>query len=131
MKWALPEFDDKQWSEAPGGFGTSDTPGAVVGTVWNTAEIWLRRRFTLADFDRENVFVRLHHDEDVEVFLNGVPAAKATGYSTDYQLLPIAPKARAALRAGENILSVHCKQTGGGQYVDVGVVEVTEQLQAE
>ncbi|HEY4311934.1 MAG TPA: glycoside hydrolase family 2 TIM barrel-domain containing protein [Pirellulales bacterium] len=131
VKWALPEFDDKQWSEAPGGFGTSDTPGAVVGTVWNTAEIWLRRRFTLGDFDRENVFVRLHHDEDVEVFLNGVLAAKASGYSTDYQLLPIAPKARAALRAGENILSVHCKQTGGGQYVDVGVVEVTEQLQAE
>ncbi len=93
-KWALPEFDDRSWAEAPGGFGTSDTPGAVVGTVWNTAEIWLRRRFKLADVDRENVFLRLHHDEDADVYLNGVLAAKVAGYSTDYQLVPILPRSR-------------------------------------
>ncbi|HVU86285.1 MAG TPA: glycoside hydrolase family 2 TIM barrel-domain containing protein [Pirellulales bacterium] len=130
-KWALPEFDDKSWSDAPGGFGTSDTPGAVVGTVWNTSDIWLRRRFTLGDVDRENVFLRLHHDEDADIYLNGVLAAKVTGYSTDYELVSIAPKARAALRAGENILAIHCHQTGGGQYIDAGLVEVTEQLVAE
>jgi hypothetical protein len=130
-KWALPEFDDKSWSEAPGGFGTSDTPGAVVGTVWNTGDIWLRRRFTLGDVDRENVFLRLHHDEDADIYLNGALAAKVTGYTTDYQLIPVSPRARAALRAGENILAIHCHQTGGGQYIDAGLVEVTEQLSAE
>ena len=87
-KWALPEFDDKSWSEAPGGFGTSDTPGAVVGTVWNTGDISMRRRFTLGDVDRENVFLRLHHDEDADIYLNGALAAKVTGYTTDYELIP-------------------------------------------
>jgi len=125
-KWALPEFEDRTWTDAPGGFGTKDTPGAVVGTVWNTADIWLRRRFTLDDADSENVYLRLHHDEDADVYINGVLAAKVSGYTTDYQLIAISPRARAALRNGENILAVHCKQTGGGQYIDVGLVEITE-----
>jgi len=127
----LPEFEDRTWTDAPGGFGTKDTPGAVVGTVWNTADIWLRRRFTLDDADSENVYLRLHHDEDADVYINGVLAAKVSGYTTDYQLIAISPRARAALRNGENILAVHCKQTGGGQYIDVGLVEITEAVLPE
>ena len=65
------------------------------------------------------------------IYLNGVLAAKVAGYSTDYQLVPIPPRPRAALRNGENVLAVHCKQTGGGQYIDAGLVEITEQLVAE
>ena len=72
--------------------------------------------------DHLRLFV--HHDEDIEIYLNGVLAAKRHGFLTDYVPLPILPAARAALRPGKNVLAVHCHQTTGGQYVDVGLVEV-------
>ena len=53
-------------------------------------------------------------------------AARLTGYTTDYDAIPIAPAARASLRPGKNVLAIHCHQTRGGQYVDAGLVEVRE-----
>ena len=115
--------------------------GGRAGRIWGAGdagnysrhrlgapEIWLRRRFTPGDVDRENLWLRIYHDEDAEVYINGVLAARLPGYTTDYQLVPVAGRARAALRNGENILAVHCKQTSGGQYIDVGLVEITEPL---
>jgi hypothetical protein len=122
--WFRPDFDDSSWKTGPGGFGTAGTPGAVVRTVWNTDAIWLRREISLPDGPFTQLQLQLHHDEDAEVYLNGILAARLPGYGTGYKEVPISEEARKALRPGANVLAVSCRQTVGGQYIDVGLVEL-------
>lgn len=122
--WKAADFDDHDWKEGPGGFGTSDTPGARVGTRWDSPDIWARRTIELPSVPAGEVRLKLHHDEDAEVYINGVLAARASGYDTDYGLVRVRPDAVRALRAGKNVLAVHCHQTSGGQYVDAGLVVI-------
>lgn len=123
--WFKPAFDDSSWKQGPGGFGTKKTPGATVRTVWNSGDIWLRREFHLPEVKTDDLELLAYHDEDAQIYINGVLAAKASGYSSDYETLPLSAQARATLKPGKNLLAVHCKQTTGGQYIDVGIVEVT------
>jgi hypothetical protein len=121
-QWNVPEFDDRGWKEGPGGFGTSFTRGSIVHTTWDTPDIWLRRAFVLENQDLRRAKFHAHHDKSVEVFLNGVPALATKSYLINYALFDIAPAALAALHPGTNFLAVHCDQTTGGQFVDVGIV---------
>ena len=122
--WFKPDFDDKGWKEGPGGFGTKATPGAFVRTEWNTSDLWLRRTIELPEAKLANPHFWLHHDEDCEVYINGVLALKIAGYTTQYEEQPVTPEGAAALRPGKNTLAVHVRQTRGGQYIDLGIVDL-------
>jgi hypothetical protein len=124
--WFKSEYDDKPWPTAWGGFGTEGTPGAKVRTEWKTKDIWLWRVIDLPQESLKKPHLLMHHDEDAEVYINGVLAAKAPGYTTSYRYFPIAEEAGAALRPGPNLMAVHCRQTAGGQYIDVGLVDLIE-----
>jgi fibronectin type 3 domain-containing protein len=126
--WYATNFDDSAWSSGSAGFGTALTPGAVVRTTWSTSNIWLRQTFTvgsLTPMDRAKLAFYVFHDEGCEIYLNGVLAASASGYTTSYVMLPLNAAGQNALIAnGTNIIAVHCHQTGGGQNIDVGISKV-------
>jgi hypothetical protein len=125
--WYQPTFDASSWQAAPGGFGSQGTPSAVIRTAWKTEDVWLRRDILLPKRKWHRLQLRLHHDEDTEVYLNGVLAAKVPGYSTDYESVSITPEAMKTLKPGPNVIAVHCHQTSGGQYIDVGLVDDSSQ----
>jgi hypothetical protein len=72
--------------------------------------------------DFSNAKIQLHHDEDAEVYLNGVLAVKAPEYATSYEEFEPSSAALATLQSGTNLMAVHCHQTHGGQYIDAGLV---------
>lgn len=123
-EWTKAEFDDSTWSNGVGPFASAGTPGITVGTSWTSGDIWLRREFTLTDVPVGQLFARIYHDEDVEVYINGNMVTQQSGYVNSYEEYPLdAVKVQAALRPGKNLLCVHCHQTTGGQGVDVGLVK--------
>jgi Domain of unknown function (DUF4965)/Domain of unknown function (DUF1793) len=126
--WTKPGFDDRDWKEGAGGFGTKGTPGAVIGTVWNGPDIWLRREITLpASIEPSRLQLSVYHDEDAEIFFDGVLAAQESGYVASYQTVDIRPAALARLKPGAKVVvAAHCHQTAGGQGIDVGLVDVVE-----
>ncbi len=77
------------------------------------------------DLDRLQLLV--YHDEDVEIYINGVLAGSEGGFVNAYDPMDISAAARKELKPGGKIvLAAHCHQTVGGQGVDVGLVEVKE-----
>ena len=121
-QWLLPDFNDSAWQKGVGGFGTEVTPGVMVGTTWDTADIWLRREFTLGLEDLRDAQIQLHHDEDAEIYLNGMLATQGKNFSMNYYETNINAAAADTLKPGVNRMAVHCHQTGGGQFIDAGIV---------
>jgi hypothetical protein len=123
--WTKSDFDDSKWQEGKGGFGMAVPNHGVVGTPWGTPHIWLRRHFNPGALTAEEIntlCVSDYHDDDVSVFINGVPGFAARGFQTDYENKPLSPESRAAVRAGaDNVLAAEGDNEGGGQYVDVGL----------
>ena len=123
--WMKSDFDCSQWKQGPAGFGTQGTPGAVVRTRWSSSDIWLRREVTMPAGKFAHLKFFAHHDEDIEIYIDGVLAASEPGFTTSYVPLDVAPAARDLLKPGAKVtMAVHCHQTLGGQNVDVGLADV-------
>jgi hypothetical protein len=125
--WHRAGFSDSAWKEGKGGFGTEGTPGAVVRTKWNSSGIWMRRTFKLASTKFNRLRLLIHHDEDAEVYINTQLVAKLKGHTSGYTYIKLNENGQKALKVGTNSLAVHCSQTTGGQYIDVGLVDIIEQ----
>jgi hypothetical protein len=118
--WYAPDFDASGWSEGRSGFGTPQTPGAIIGTLWNTDEIWLRREIELPAAQSDDLLGWMDHDDDAEVYVNGVLVIRANGATSSYEDFSLNPRGRRAIKPGKNLIAVHCRNTGGDQYIDFG-----------
>ncbi|WP_337044321.1 glutaminase family protein [Emticicia sp. 17c] len=122
--WMNPSLDDSQWKKGLAPFGNNMT---IAKTAWNTKDIWMRRKFTLKDLNADALYLKLNHDDDVEVYLNGEIVYKVKGWTNKYIYVPIPEAAKSKLKTGENLLAVHVINNVGGAIMDAGIVEkVTE-----
>ena len=88
--------------------------------------IWLRRTFDMPDgvvAQRPHLF--MSNDDDADVYLNGKKLV-AYGCNVRYELREVDREVWANVRVGKNSLAVYCRNTGGPQHIDVGIVDVPE-----
>ncbi|HVU56430.1 MAG TPA: DUF4964 domain-containing protein, partial [Puia sp.] len=118
--WAKPAFDDAGWQTGEGPFGDQR---AKTGTSWTGKDIWIRRKFNLTELPQGRLMLKLYHDDDAEVFFNGQRVSRQRGSNGDYEMIVLSEEAKGRLQVGENLLALHCRNTGGGSWIDAGLSE--------
>lgn len=121
--WAQEKYDDSKWSIGKAPFGTRNTAQGKPSTAWSTPSIWLRREFTLNAPPKNQHFLDIFHDDDVEVFLNGTEILKKQGYSSGYLRIKLDKSQMNLLKVGKNTLAAHCINKSGAQIINLGIVE--------
>ena len=90
-KWTAVDYDDRAWKAGPAPF-TDDKEKAK--TLWVSKDIWLRRTFDLADININQLMLKLHHDDNVEVYLNGEKVYNTIGWTNDFKLISLNDEAK-------------------------------------
>ena len=121
--WTGLDFDDDAWDLGPAGFGDGYVPQAVTRTTWASEAIWMRTTFELdADpGDLASLTLRVYHDAEVDIYLNGQPIVTLPFYTQRYVDVVRDDALRAALRPGRNVLAARTLRAWGGQYIDIGL----------
>ncbi|MBE7175865.1 MAG: DUF4965 domain-containing protein [Mucilaginibacter polytrichastri] len=114
--WESATFNDAAWKSGAAPFG--DTKQA--GTQWTSKDIWVRRTFMVNDTKLNDPALKLNHDDNVEVYLNGEKVYEKEGWVNKFAYYPI-PKEK--LKKGKNVLAIHLANTAGGQWLDAGIVD--------
>jgi hypothetical protein len=121
--WFKPGFDDSKWKEGMAPFGAEEVQcNRHPRTEWKSADIWMRREFEMPAGKFDSLNLTMHHDEDADVYIDGVPAGRFPGFNAEYESLEILSGATALLKPGKHVMAVHCHQTTGGQYIDLGII---------
>jgi len=119
--WNELAFNDSQWKKGMAPFGDNKS---IDKTMWLTKDIWVRRSFAVSsDVSLKKLFLKLQHDDNVEVFLNGGLVFKQIGWTGKYLYLPISDAIKQKIRKGKNVLAIHVENTAGGARLDAGIVE--------
>mgnify|MGYP000629932008 CR=1 FL=1 len=121
-EWTAVDYEAKGWKTGKAAFGTDDNP--YRSTPWQDGDIWIRRSFDWPEgTDKEDLFLQYSHDDNIELYINGKQVA-VTGNGLDYDLLKEIPQEVAnTLKPTGNILAAHCRNNGGGAYVDMGIMK--------
>lgn len=112
--WEKPGFADASWKTGTAPFGDGQAT-----TQWKTKDLWVRRTFNLSNADFKNVSLKIMHDDDVEVYLNGKQIYACECFNGKFINVPVPA---GSLIKGQNILSMHVKNNVGGQWLDAGLI---------
>ena len=117
--WQNESFNDATWKTGKAPFSDNKS---VAGTHWVSKNLWVRRTFTLDKTDFNKLFLKINHDDNIEVFLNGESIYNYKGWFGKFQYFPI-DAMKSKLKKEKNVLAIHIENTAGGAYLDAGLAQ--------
>jgi len=125
--WTAKNFDDEKWKQGKAAFGKRENQ--KVNTAWDSENIWIRKKFSMdEDWSGQKVFLEYSHDDDVEIYINGIEVVRINDRCQDNAMLELPENALRSLQKGENMIAAHCRNKGGEAYLDFGLsIEMAEQ----
>ena len=122
--WNAQQFNTEGWPAGKTGFCSEGMPTIPRNTAWNTPAIWMRTSFDVPHLLPDHVYIlRVAHDDDLTVYLNGVRIYQREGVSLSnggYRDVVLDEDQAALIREGTNTLAAKCIDVGGDCGVDVG-----------
>jgi len=126
-KWTARYFDDDGWEKGIAAFGKREKQS--LSTAWESENIWVRREFALDyDISGKKVFLVYSHDDDVEIYINGIEVVRIDDRCQDNAVLELSEEVLKSMQKEKNVIAAHCKNRGGEAYLDFGLnVELEKQ----
>lgn len=115
--WEKPAFQANSWSS--GHLPISDKDDAP--TKWTTGDIWIRRGFDFNGKDKAGLSLKIRHDDNIVVYLNGKEIYRKKGWEETYVYLALQKAIQQNIVKGHNVLAFHVRNTAGGHYFDAGL----------
>lgn len=128
--WLASNFNDSGWQSGVAGFAAripnNNRPNAAPPTVrtqWTGKDIWMRQEFNAGSVaDVQKLVLLIRHQDDCEVYINGVKAATIAGHSRNYTIEDLNEAGKKAfVPNGKNVIALHCHTAGRGGYIDAGL----------
>ncbi|WP_069658526.1 glutaminase family protein [Arcticibacter eurypsychrophilus] len=118
--WMKPDFNDKGWKTGAGSLGS--VPGQAI-SLWRGDEVWIRRTFVLDQISNNPLYLKIQHDDNATVYLNGKEIYHVKKLEEKFVYIPLDEAIRKTLKKGKNVLAVYAVNTGGPSYLDAGLVQ--------
>lgn len=116
--WLADSYNADEWKSGAAPLGDD---AKQVKTLWKSKDIWLRRTFQIANPANINdLFLKLNHDDNIEVYLNGRKVYEKVGWTHIFQYFQLNKK---DLKTGPNVIAIHLANSMGGSYLDFGLVD--------
>lgn len=124
--WNRIDFNESGWKVAAAPFGDVVNGAA---TAWTSKELWLRRSFEVNNPALKDLTLKLNHDDNVAVFLNGDLIYNLVGWTPNrFSYIPLKDVVLKKLKKGKNVLAIHVKNTAGGAWIDAGLISSAAQV---
>lgn len=75
--WQNISYNSTGWENGKAPFSSNKKS---EGTIWNSPDLWMRRTFNLNKAGNNKLFLKLIHDDNIEVYLNGEEVYQHTGW---------------------------------------------------